>query len=557
MDTPSLSDDLRRYFALLWQWAWLLILATVLTGGVAYLVSRRTTPVYQAATTLLINEAPATRSADYASVLASERLARTYTELITKKPVLEAVIAELDLPYDERELKSAIQVELVRDTQLIELKVEDTDPQRAAEIANTMVAVFTDQNQTMQAQRYAASKESLEAQLADMDAQIQQTTEALARLTVDEGEPENSAVKAERDRLEIALSQFRQTYAYLLQTYEQVRVAEAGSTSNVVQVEAATQPESPIRPRLMLNTALAGLVGLMLATGVIFLTEALDDTVKIPDDVTRHLDLPVLGLIARHEVSGEAPLITVVEPRSPVAEAFRSLRTNIQFASVDYPLQTLLVTSPSPADGKSTIAANLGVVLAQSHRSVALIDADMRKPMMHRLMSLPNRAGFSALFVRPTTSLDGALQETAIPGLFALTSGELPPNPAELLGSEKMWEIIHQVNQVAEVMEIDSPPVMAVTDASVLAPRVDGVLLVIRPGKTKLAAARQAVEQLRRMGANLLGVVLNEVELGRSRYSYYHYKGYYYAYHYSDAEGRVKRPSRRRNGGRGRTEGSG
>jgi capsular exopolysaccharide synthesis family protein len=530
METQTFSDDLRRYLALAWHWAWLLILATLLSAVAAYLVSKRMTPVYEATTTLLISQATNNQTTDYNSVLTSERLASTYAEMMTKRPVLEAVIQKLSLPVDVVELGKAVSVQPVNNTQLIDVKVEDTSPARAADTANALYTVFSEQNQALQSSRFASSKDSLSSQLAQMDQQIQDTNAKLAALGT------TSADQAERDRLETALAQYRQTYASLLQSFETVRVAEAQATSNVVQVEPAVPPEKPVRPRTLVNTALAGIVGLMLAVGVVFLIEALDDTLN-PDSVARQLGLPVLGLIARHDSEDGSPVVAG-QPRSPVAEAFRSLRTNIQFASVDRELHTLLITSPSPSDGKSTVVANLGAALAQSGRKVAVVEADLRRPVVHKKLGLPNLQGMSALFVQPKISLNGALQETGIQNLCALTSGDIPPNPAELLGSEKMSEILRQVGTQVDIIVMDTPPVMAVTDATVLSTRVDGVLLVVKPGTTKLAAARQAVEQLQRVGANVLGVVLNEIDLGHSRYGYYRYKGYYAYQDYYGQDGR-------------------
>jgi len=522
LETTSFADDLQRYFGLLRRWAWLLILVTFLSGVAAYLLSKRTTPVYQAVTTVLINEAPATRNTDYTSIMTSERLAQTYSQLMTKQPVLEGVITRLKLPLSVDDLKRTIQVQPVQNTTLIEVRVEDTDPARAAQVANTLVDEFANQNQVLQAGKYKSSKDSLSTQLAEMNRQIQSTSDQIAALSTD------SSNQADRDRLEANLAQYRQTYAYLLQTYEQVRLTEAQSTSNVIQAEAATVPARPIRPRTFTNTLLTMVVGLMLAAGAIFLIEALDDTLKGPDQVTNQLGLPVLGLITRHDIADGQP-VTLSQPRSQAAEAFRSLRTNIQYASVDKPLRTLLVTSPTPAEGKSTVAVNLSVVMAQAGKRVALIDADLRRPRVHKLLAISNHSGISELFVQPKVVLNGSLQTTAVPDLIAMTSGDLPPNPAELLGSEKMGEIVRQVGEQADILVIDSPPVLAVTDSSVLAPRVDGVLLVFKPGVTHLGAAHQTVEQLQRLGANLLGVVLNEVDFKRSRYYNSHYKGYYYA----------------------------
>lgn len=521
METSSFSDDLRRYLAVALQWGWLLALATLLAGLAAYLISKGMTPVYQASTTVLINEAPATQGADYAAVLTSERLAQTYAQLMTKEPVLEGVLDRLGLEMEMRKLKQVIDVQPVRDTTLIEVHVDDPDPQQAARLANALVAEFAEQNQAMQSSRYAASKQSLQAQLTDLDAQISANNQALKDL----GDAPDR--QAERDRLQANQAQYRQTYAYLLQSFEQVRLAEVQSTSSVIQAEPATPPLRPIRPRTLLNTLLASVVGLILATGVVLLIETMDDTIKTPEEVTRVLGLPVLGLIARHATEDGRP-VSAAEPRSPVSEAFRSLRTNIQFASVDRPLACLLVTSPSPTEGKSTVAANLGIVMAQNGRQVAVIDADLRRPRIHTVLGLPNRNGISGLFVQKQIKLNGTLQKTSIDNLTALTAGDIPPNPAELLGSEKMFEIVAQVRTQADLVILDSPPILAVTDSVVLAPRVDGVLLVLKPDVTQMAAARQAVEQLRRAGANLLGVVLNDVDMQRSHYSYY-YQGYYYA----------------------------
>jgi len=521
METSTFSDDLRRYIAILWRWAWLVMIMVVLGGATAFIISKRTVPVYMATTRLLINEAPATKNTDYASVLASERLARTYSELLTTQPVLEEVNSRLGLTRSERQLSSQIKVNLLRDTQLIDVSVEDPNPVLAADIANAIVAVFSEQNQLLQASRFATSKESLSTQLAQMNEQIETTGEAIQALG------ETPEEKAERDRLETVLAEYSRTYASLLQSYESVRMAEASSTSNVIQVEMAIPPEIPIRPRTVRNTALGMLVGLMLGVGSVYLIDVLDDTLS-PEDVSRQLGLPVLGVIARHQIENGSPVVNY-QPRSPVSEAFRSLRTNIQFASVDIPLRTLLVTSPSPQDGKSTVAVNLGASLAQSGYKVGLVEADLRRPQVHKNLGLSNREGISGIFVQPQIVLNGALRETSIENLFAMTSGSLPPNPAELLGSDKMSEILQKVSERTDIILLDSPPVMAVTDAAVLAPRVDGVLLVVKPGSTKLAACRQAIDQLHRVGANILGIVLNDVEMNRSRYRYY--RSYYYTYY--------------------------
>ncbi|GAB4499056.1 MAG: hypothetical protein OHK0052_13400 [Anaerolineales bacterium] len=539
IENTSFSDDLRRYIGMLIQWWWIIVLATVVAALGSFLVSIQMTPVYRASATMLINEAPSSRSNEYTAILTSERLTQTYSQMVTMQPVLEGVIERLGLGsagIEPAKLASDISVSPVRDTQLIEVSVEDTDPNRAALIANTLIMVFSDQNRAMQVDRYTVSKTSLEQQLRDLEARIEQINTDI------QNTPKTVENQSEISRLETTATQYRQTYANLLLSLEQVRLSEAQSVSSVVLAEPARTPQSPIRPRTVQNTLLAAVVGAMLAFGVIFLIEALDDTVKTPEDITHAFGVPVLGIIATHDDQPGSP-ITVSHPRSPVSEAFRTLRTNMQFASVDHPLRTLLITSPSPADGKSTVAVNLGVVFAQSARNVILLDADLRRPTIHKRMNLVNRQGLSALFVQPNIRIDGMLQKTPTSNLDILTSGDLPPNPAELLGSEKMHAILEHLKEQATMVIIDSPPIMAVTDAAVLSSRVDGVIVVIKPGSTKTAALRHTLEQLQRVNARILGVVVNNVEMSRTRYAYYYSR--YYAYYDYYGRGKAEKTSRR------------
>lgn len=522
MENQSFSEEIRRYLDLLWRWAWLLALVTLVAGISAYFISRRLTPIYQATARVLVNEAPNSRSTDYASILTSERLARTYAELLVSLPVLEDVVEEMNLLTTYSNLRSRITVTPVRDTQLIDVSVEDTDPLRAADTANKLIEIFILQNQARQSGRYQASIGSLEDQINSFDSNIAEITDKIDALGND---PDN---EAERTRLEATLTQYNQIKASLLQSLEQVRLAESSSLQNLSIVEEAIAPRSPIRPRSLMNAVLASLISLALAIGGIFLYETLDDSLS-PDMVSRQFGLPILGVIARHATDGSS-MVVRTQPRSPVSEAFRSLRTNIQFASVDKPVRTLLVTSPSPEDGKSTVAANLSISLAQSGLRVALVEADLRKPQVHKKMNLPNRYGLSSVFVQPQAAVNGAMQKTEVSNLMAITSGELPPNPAELLGSGRMGEILGHLGDQLDMIVLDTPPVLVVTDSAVLATRVDGVLIVVKPGKTKQAAFRQAIEQLNRVGANILGVVLNDVEVKSSRYRYSYYRNYYYTY---------------------------
>jgi len=350
----------------------------------------------------------------------------------------------------------------------------------------------------------------------------------------------------EIDQLETRLTQYRQIYASVLASYEQVRLAEAQTTTSFIQVEMAVPPTGAIRPQILRNTLLAAIVGLMLAVGVIFAIEFLDDTIRDPETITSMTGLPVLATISRHNQTNYEP-ITQSHPRSPVSESFRSLRTNVKYASVDKPVRRLIITSPTPEDGKTTIATNLAIALAQGGSQVVLIDADLRRPRVHKVFGLENKFGLSSLFVQPEIYLDGNFQAVKTENLHVLPSGGTPPNPSELLGSRKMNEILKQLEEKFDIILLDTPPVLTVTDAVALSSSVDGVMVVAKIGKTKQAALLQAIEQLRQVNANIVGIVINDVDTRSARY-YYYYRNYYYDHYssyYSDsADGSTSKKKR-------------
>ncbi len=214
-------------------------------------------------------------------------------------------------------------------------------------------------------------------------------------------------------------------------------------------------------------------------------------------------------------------LITVADPRSPVSEAYRTLRTNLDFSSLDKPIKTMLVTSAGPEEGKSTVLANLAVTTAQAGRKVILVDCDLRRPTLHNIFNLKNDVGLTTMVVDDAAMESPPLQDTGVEGLQLVSSGPLPPNPSELLGSRRMEEIIAALLERADVVLFDAPPVVAVTDAAVLATKVDGVLLVINAGGTKRDYARAAKARLEKVNANLLGAVLNNVRFDVSLHRYY------------------------------------
>jgi succinoglycan biosynthesis transport protein ExoP len=539
LEETTSAELFGEYANLLWRWSWLLVLLAGLAGGVAYYISAMQTPIYQASTLVMINAAPSSSNAAYGSVVTSQQLVETYAQIITTQPVLDGVKQQLGITTLDAK---SIQVDPIQSTQLLTVTVDDTDPLRAAAIANALVSVFATQLQQDQSARYADSQRNLENQMAAMELQIQTTTTSLNSLT---DTPENVVT---RSSLQVNLTQLQNSYSFLLQSYSQLRLAVAQSTSTVVQKDPAIPDLIPVKPQPVRSAILAAVVGLLLAGGVIFLIEFLDDTIRDPQEVTRKWGVPVLGIITRFKPIG-SPLITIKQPRAPVSEAFRSLRTSLEFAAVDSPLRSILITSPSPQDGKTTVATNLACVIAQAQHTVLVIDADMRRPQIHKRFQVMNRLGLSNKLVQPKDQLSGSIQNTELPLLQVITSGSLPPDPSELLGSVKMQELMSSLEEKFDFLLIDTPPVMMVTDAVVLASRVDGVILVVKPSVTKRTELHHVIDQLRQVNARLLGVVLNDVDVGRARYSNYrryytsskykYYKGYYHA----DAKSTKEKPS--------------
>lgn len=224
----------------------------------------------------------------------------------------------------------------------------------------------------------------------------------------------------------------------------------------------------------------------------------------------------------RELIATEPQLIVAQDPRSAVAEAFRTLRTNIQFKSLDKPVRTLLITSSAPEEGKSTVVANLAVSLAQTGAAVIAVDCDLRNPSLHQIFGLPNDRGLTSLMLASDSGVRDHLQRSEAGGVDVLTSGPLPPNPAELLGSKRMDQVVRELRDMADYVVFDTPPVLSVTDAAVLVTKMDGSMLVLSAGKARRDAAKKAKRTLEELSAHFLGVIVNNVKADRESQSGYY-----------------------------------
>lgn len=526
--------ELRQYLNILWKWLWLIVLAVVIAATASYLASRAATRLYQTKTTLLIGPGTQDLNLNSYDLYIGQMLAQNYAELATREPVLKGVVESLGLERDWISLVDQVTAAPVPNTNLIEVSVVDSNPQRAKVLADAIaqqLILQSPSNNAIDPSQVAFVKD----QIADLETKIKDAGEEIKRLQ-QELDATNSARQIQSLSSQIALLENKITGWQ--STYSQLLLTQGGSSNTVSVLEEATTPTWPISPNTRMNVMLAAVLGLILAVGGALLVEYLDDTIKTPDDAMRTTNLPLLGAITR--IDGEQypdKLIAATHPLSPTVEAYRVIRTNIQFSTVDHPARTLMVTSPSPSEGKSVMLANLAVVMAQSGLKTILVDTDLRRPVQHRIFGITNRNGLSNAVLEPDVPITERLQETSIEGLSLLSSGSLPPNPAELLASERMSRIINELKEKADLVLFDSPPTLVVADAAILGSRMDGAILVNDSGNTRTAESRRAADELRRVRVNLLGVVLNRMPLG-GRGSYY-----YYNYSYYMADG-AKKPAK-------------
>lgn len=384
------------------------------------------------------------------------------------------------------------------------------------------------------------------------EAELQARMDALQAQALDLGGKElrHTQLRREKENAE-------KIYSLIQQRSEEANLStELSQVNNVRVLDDALDPGDPIRPRVKLNLALAIIVGLLGGIGLAFLLEALDTSVKTQEDIEKGLGLAFLGIMPtfgsasgvrggsgrgrrrrrRRDEESRPDLYCHDNPKSSAAECARSIRTNILFMSPDKPPRRVLVTSPGPREGKTTVAVTLAVTMAQSGSHVLLVDTDMRRPRIHRAFGVDADDGLSTA-VLGTRKVEDLIRPTRVPGLDILPCGPTPPNPAELIHTNRFRELVEQIDRLYDRIVFDSPPVIAVTDPVVLSRHVDGVVLVIKSLVTNRKAAKHSVKQLRDVGANLLGAVLNDIDIENREYGYYHYYYYRkYGYYYGERE---------------------
>lgn len=507
---------LRRQLRIVQTW-WPLLVGSVLLAAVgAFVVSSLQPRVYQAEATLIVGQSLSGSSPDYTALLVSQRLSTTYATVATTRPLLENVIKQLKLDETADSLAKRVSAEAPLDSTLLTISAQDGDPARAADLANALATQLISASPAVQG-RQADIQASIEADLKATQTQIEAIQANVERLSA-LASP-SPAQAASLETLQARLVSLRSTYATML------GFSSSNSSNLLSVVQPAAAPDAPISPRPLLNTMLAAIVGLLVAAAIVLIANTMNDTVRDPDDIADAVELPTLGTIVRDSFArgGSHGLTALTQPRSPTTEAYRSLRTNLEFASLEGPLRTLLVTSSGPEDGKTDTAANLAIVFAQAGWRVLLIDADLRKPSVHTLFGVPNQRGLTTLLGDDELRIDGLIRRTDQDRLRILTSGPVPTNPAEIVGSPRMRALIGALAQQHDLVIVDSPPLQMVADPAILSSYLDGTLLVVGLGRSRRGAVRRGVEALGRAHARVLGVVLN----GLSERDYSDYQSYY------------------------------
>jgi receptor protein-tyrosine kinase len=494
--------ELRDYVRMLRRRKLVIALVIVVVVGLALAASIIEKPVYSSTAEVLLQRKSTETLFDPNTGQAVDptRTLETEIRVMKSQPVRAAATEKLGFSGN-------ISATPAGQTDVILVAAQNGSPHRAAAIANAYANAYIDYRRKQAVDDVLAAATEVQAKITDLQKQI------------------DSAPANLKDAL-------IQQQALFKSKLDELQVNATLQSGGAQLVSPATVPKAPVRPKPVRNTIIAFVLGSFLAVGIAFLLEYMDDSVKSKDDLERAApSLPVLSMIPA--VAGwkskETPrLVSLTDPKAPAAEAYRTLRTAIQFLAVDHPIQVVQVTSPNAQEGKTTTLANLGVALARAGQRVVIICSDLRRPRIHEFFGLSNEVGLTSVLLGEA-SISTALQPVeGVDRLSVLASGPLPPNPSELLQTRRNAEVLAGLQADGHFLLIDSPPVLPVTDALVLSKRVDATLLVCASGSTGRKELSRAVEVLRQVDAPLIGAVLNGVT---------HESSYGYSYQYTSYEG--------------------
>ncbi len=507
------------------RWTLVAVIPAVLLAMLGYVRTASEAKTYQATAVMYVQKSTSSGQggAGAIDVYASGLLAGSYSQMIGYGVIARRASRLLANKYPGYQVGGVSSqqkgVGPQSATQLVTASVTDIQPQRAIDAANAVVTAFIQTIQSIEKAKYAADLRTLNRQLASGTAIINDLNRRISQYS---GDP--SGLASLRD----SLGSYQITQQTLLTSYSTFRI-QADEDLHSVTPFAPADAAGLVGPHPSRTAALYGFAALLVLSGALFAFEYFNDLPRTPNEIEDVVGAPILGTVQRFNSGrGASQLVTASRPRSPMAESYRLIRTNIQFTNIDNPPRTVVVSSALPAEGKSTTAGNLAEVFAQSGLSVTLIDADMRRPSLHKIFDIDGRRdGLTSLLVG--NQMNGsAPAATSQPNLRMVPSGPIPPNPADLLGSHRMQSLIRHFREQSDLVIVDTPPVLAVADAAILSTMVDGVILVCDPNKTKRRDLRHAREAIEAVGGKILGVVVNRLHPRGGMY--YYYGNYNYNY---------------------------
>ena len=476
------SVDIRRYIGLLVSYWWLMVLLPVVGGLAGYYYSDRQDPVYEARGTILVQYRGTglTAGSDFGR---SEQLAATYQRLITAKPFLDRVAEREAVPLSAGRLRGSVSATVGRNPPVLNLRVRASDPGLAKDTAQAVAEEFID---------YA-----IDLRLAEI-ARVQSVAAAQGFTNV-----------------------------------QDLTAAQFAAVDSLQLLEDVTSPGSPVSPKTRQNIILGGILGVMLAGLAALALESMKDTVRFPDQISGRFGVTSLGTIFKWSSNDveQGNLVIRDAPASGYAEAFRQIRANLQFATANLRGNSVLVSSPAPGEGKSTIIANLALAVAQTGRRVVVVDGDLRRPSIHKLFNdVQREPGLSNYLADPGPDFDAIVTQSQVEGVSVIPSGPTPPNPAELLGSPRMATLLDRLRNDYDMVFVDSPPLLPVADGTILAAQLDAAIVVVDAFATRSGSLDAALAAVRHSQVHILGVVVNKLRRRRFGYDYqYPYYQHYYS----------------------------
>jgi succinoglycan biosynthesis transport protein ExoP len=525
---PNFLDSART----LWRRKLLILLVLVVAVGATAGLDRTRHKQYQSTASIYFLAQGVNSSAGSSSGLSTQQL-DTDVALVQSTPVRVAASKIL-----HREAPQ-LDVQLLGSTQVANLTVQSTNPAFAARAANAYAQAYIQRTQKQFVDAQLASETAVQNQINTLQTQIDAVQAQLGQTA------SNSTVNA----LQAQLSGLYQQQSALKSQLSQLQLITAQSSAGAQVVASAVPSSTPSSPKTVRDLGIAAVAGLLVGCGFALLRDSLDDRIRSKVQLEHSTrGLPVVGLIP--SISGwrdhKAPYLVGRElPNSPPAEAYRGLRTSIQFMSVDDPIKTLQITSPSARDGKTTTSANFAWIMAESGQRVVLVSCDLRRPRVHEFFELPNKVGFVSVLLGTAELADALLVVEDQPNLMVLPSGPIPPNPSELLSSRKTKQLLAEIGAMADIVILDSAPLLPVTDGAVLSAHADAVLLVVAAERSRRRDVLRATEMMDQINAPIIGTVLNQAAEADSDANY---KRGYYNYGYSSRTGAA--PKRERERGR-------